>query len=649
MKRRKDCYFGLHFDFHANKESKNIGQNFSKEILSRIIEEVKPDFIQCDTKGHPGYCDYPSKIGTPAPGLTKDLIKEWKDVCSKYDVPLFSHYSGMFDMKVCQDHPEWARVDERGNKNEWFLSPFSPYADEILIPMLDELASNYGINGAWIDGECWATLADFSPKAKGLYKKQTGKEFDEHDLKPYLSFCRDGFKDYVKHYCNLIKNKHPDFDITSNWMNTAWLPDDIAYTDFISGDLSPTNSVDSARFDGRVMAMFSRPWDIMSWGISFPIHYMKSALTLKQEASIILSLGGGFQLYNMQDPVNTVMDEWGIPMWAEVSSFVKKHEGICHHGKAIEDVGFLYSVSSYYDCLDTTFSRDCPYNFDLYGNLINVLDCGKSVSLIHEDKEIDYSKYSLICVSNSTCLKENTISKLLEYASNGGKLLLLGPATFQFFKSALNLDGVFKTNENDIVSRIISPSYALEVRKPYVSISLNGFNDVIKLETGNVGGDLKLTNPPPSITFIDEEKIAFGSIKYKKGIIGIVPIELGKTYLDDRTFELNSFMKNVLDCMGETKVQSSSRGEFDVYFARKNGKDYVHVCNLLGEHRALNVKTFDYIPPVLDAKISLISDKEIKSIRNVFDNEKINFDKNGNRYNIVIPKLDLYDIYELEY
>ncbi|HBX24856.1 MAG TPA: hypothetical protein DEF61_00975, partial [Firmicutes bacterium] len=110
---------------------------------------------------------------------------------------------------------------EKGNKNEWFLSPFSPYADEILIPMLDELASNYGINGAWIDGECWATLADFSPKAKALYKKQTGKEFDEHDLKPYLSFCRDGFKDYVKHYCNLIKNKHPDFDITSNWMNTA--------------------------------------------------------------------------------------------------------------------------------------------------------------------------------------------------------------------------------------------------------------------------------------------------------------------------------------------------------------------------------------------------------------------------------------------
>ena len=271
------------------------------------------------------------------------------------------------------------------------------------------------------------------------------------------------------------------------------------------------------------------------------------------------------------------------------------------------------------------------------------------MSLIHEDKNIDYSKYSLICVSNSTCLKENTISKLLEYASKGGKLLLLGPDTFESFKNYLNLDGTYKKDENDVVSRIISSSYALEVRKPYVSISSKGFNDVIKLETGLVGGDLKITNPPPSITFIDENKIAFGSIKYQKGIIGIVPISLGKTYLDDRTFELNSFMKNVLDNMGETKIQSSSRGQFDVYLTSKNNKEYIHVCNLLGEHRALSVKTFDYIPPVLDIKISLNSKKEIKSIKNVFSNKTINFNKKGNRYSIVIPKLDLYDIYELEY
>ena len=53
--KRKDCFFGLHFDYHANENTRDIGKNFSAETVERIVREVKPDFIQCDTKGHPGY------------------------------------------------------------------------------------------------------------------------------------------------------------------------------------------------------------------------------------------------------------------------------------------------------------------------------------------------------------------------------------------------------------------------------------------------------------------------------------------------------------------------------------------------------------------------------------------------------------------
>ena len=67
--------------------------------------------------------------------------------------------------------------------------------------------------------------------------------------------------------------------------------------------------MDSARFDGRIMQSFGRYWDIMSWGISFPVHSAKSAVQLCREAAVVLSLGGGFQIYNMQSPQRTVMDE----------------------------------------------------------------------------------------------------------------------------------------------------------------------------------------------------------------------------------------------------------------------------------------------------------------------------------------------------
>ena len=67
--KRKDCFFGLHFDFHANAETPDIGADFDESTVERIAREVKPDFIQCDTKGHPGFSSYPTKKGNPAPHI----------------------------------------------------------------------------------------------------------------------------------------------------------------------------------------------------------------------------------------------------------------------------------------------------------------------------------------------------------------------------------------------------------------------------------------------------------------------------------------------------------------------------------------------------------------------------------------------------
>lgn len=59
-------FFGLHFDFHAGSNNR-IGYRTEKEDIKAYIKAAKPDFIQCDCKGHPGYSSYPTKAGIPAP------------------------------------------------------------------------------------------------------------------------------------------------------------------------------------------------------------------------------------------------------------------------------------------------------------------------------------------------------------------------------------------------------------------------------------------------------------------------------------------------------------------------------------------------------------------------------------------------------
>ena len=52
MKKREDCFFGLHFDKHATSETKDIGITYPVDNLERLCKEIKPDYIQTDAKGY---------------------------------------------------------------------------------------------------------------------------------------------------------------------------------------------------------------------------------------------------------------------------------------------------------------------------------------------------------------------------------------------------------------------------------------------------------------------------------------------------------------------------------------------------------------------------------------------------------------------
>ena len=54
MKKRRDSFFGLHFDFHAGAESR-VAEEMRPDVIARLLDEVRPDYVQIDTKGHPGY------------------------------------------------------------------------------------------------------------------------------------------------------------------------------------------------------------------------------------------------------------------------------------------------------------------------------------------------------------------------------------------------------------------------------------------------------------------------------------------------------------------------------------------------------------------------------------------------------------------
>ena len=95
--KRADSFLGIHFDFHAGRDCDQVGKNVTPEMVGYIIDQVQPDYIQCDCKGHPGLSSYPTKVGYPAPGFVLDPLRIWRDVTASRGVALYVHYSGVLD------------------------------------------------------------------------------------------------------------------------------------------------------------------------------------------------------------------------------------------------------------------------------------------------------------------------------------------------------------------------------------------------------------------------------------------------------------------------------------------------------------------------------------------------------------------------
>jgi len=458
--RRADAFLGVHFDFHAGPDCKEVGRQTTPEMVQRILDKVHPDYIQIDCKGHPGYSSYPTKVGNPVPGFVGDPLRVWREVTRRNGVSLFMHYSGVWDAHAVATHPDWAARDAAGKPSVQATSVFSPYVDQLLLPQLRELAGEYGVDGVWVDGECWGAAVDYSDAAVRQFCETTGaKEAPRDPNDPqwhaWMAFQREAFRRYLRHYVDQLKMSHPNFQVISNWAFSDHMPEPVsANVAALSGDFSPQDSVNSARFSGRCLENQGLAWDLMSWSFNTTPRQQKTAIQLMQEAAVVLSLGGGYQAYFTQNRDGSVRIA-EMDVMAEVAQFCRKYQPFCHHSVAVPQVALLYSTAGHYHSCKALFH---PYGSDGIGvlrqALRTMLDDQAAVQIVSEHHLTGaMAKWPLIVVPGWGYLEPAFRDELAAYAKQGGRLLLIGPGPAKLFESEL-------TSQSSDSARIISVASA---------------------------------------------------------------------------------------------------------------------------------------------------------------------------------------------
>ena len=445
---RRDAFFGLHFDLHPQKADTSLGADISVDNIAVLLDRVRPDFVQYDCKGHAGYTGYPTAVGWASPGIVGDSLAVWRRVTKERGVPLFIHYSGVWDSKAVEEHPEWARVDADGRRDPNATSVFGPYADKLLIPQLQEVTSAYDLDGLWVDGDCWAVQLDYSAAALKAWHGRTGRSDPPKDRSDPLwlewkMFHREAFENYLSHWVDALHAHAPDLQITSNWMYTTFAPKPVrAGLDFLSGDYSPSLSLDRARVEARYLASTGMPWDLMAWGFDRGRDQgwsLKSGLHLQQEAAVVMMQGGGFQVYNQPTRggylVPAIIEQLG-----QVADFCRERQELSHKSRGVPQVALLLSETSLWDRMDRVFSPWGGELEPLEGALHALLELHYSVDILAEHQlQSRLDEYPLVVIADAHKLPAGFQEALLEYVRTGGKLLLLGFTSARLFEPVLGV------------------------------------------------------------------------------------------------------------------------------------------------------------------------------------------------------------------
>lgn len=644
--RRSESFLGIHFDFHAGPDCTHIGRGVTTLMIKNIIRKVHPDYIQCDCKGHPGFASYPTKVGYQAPGFDSDTLPLWRKITARHGVALFMHYSGVWDTQAVTHHPSWARVDEKGRRDKDKTSVFGPYVDKLLIPQLRELRDVYGVDGVWVDGDCWAAACDYGTQVLAAFRAATGiKSVPRSPADPHYAefaeFCREGYRRYLRHYVDALHAHDPQFQICSNWAFSAHMPEAVsANVDFLSGDYPLMDSFRAARFEARVLMQQGKPWDLMAWGFAArwkdrDFAATKTAVQLQQEAAVVVSLGGGFQTYYKQNRQGAI-DDWTMEVMGKVAHFCRARQALSHHATSVPQIALLNSTADYYRRSRGLFSPGEGQLTALRGILDAILDNQRHVDVVseHHFQTRPMSDYGLIILPECHYLTAEFRIQLLAYARAGGALLAVGPHTTRSFLSEL---GIIQTPTAATAGwHIAGGDMLAPIHSAYAPAKC--LPGVVPLGWVFPENNQRLNG-----------EIAASMKQYGCGAIAGIYLAVGDEYRHSRTTALRDFMGHVLAMVQPNPmVNVEGSHEVDVMVMRQGKMLAVHLVNSGGPHADEGVYTFDHIPPVGPLRLFIRHRGCPRQVRLEPGGRKVKFRFTRGILMVEIPRVDIHEILTLQ-
>ena len=645
----EDVFFGIHYDLHANAGDTVLGKELTVEHLRERLRRVRPEWIQCDCKGHPGWTSWPTEVGSTSPGVVKDALRAHRDVAAELGIKLGVHYSGVWDSRAIELHPEWARIDEEGRSDPNMTCRLSDYDERLMIPQMLELIDKYDIDGFWVDGENWASRPCWCERCKAEFTRRTGIRrvpvaAGEPHWDQWLAFHRDLFVEHVTRYAEAVHLRKPTCLVCSNWMYTVRQPEPVrAPVNYLSGDFDHAWGSNRAAVEGRLLDGRGMSWDLMAWGFTKtggmgqnPPWCAKTVRHLCQEVAEVVALGGAVMVY--ETPQRTGwLTGWRNENLAQVADFCRARKEVCFKSKTAPQAAALHLSSHYYAGNEPLFNYGQAVQ-PVEGALHALLETHRSTDILTEDSALErMHEYRLLVLPEQTRLSKSIVEALESVARAGRMVLLSGP---HLAKDYPELVGA--TPAGDAITEptyLLVGNVAVPVSAPWQAAAPKDGTQVLAR---------RLAGQEPTKDLTDQAVVTKRNVG--KGAIVAVHGPIFRDYYLGHYPLLRRLVGDLVDALGiDWTVTLDAPPRLEMILRKKDGKLLVNLINRgAGEMLSAQRVVVEELPAVENVVLRVRRDSRPKTVSLLPDGAPVEWSYQAGGLTVKVPRVDIHSVIVIE-
>ena len=422
-----------------------------KEQLVELIRRGRVDFLTCA-------CDffgpmlYPSQVPatSPLPEMKRDYLALYRDVAREQGIHFLAGFYGSNNYPALEVHPEWAERRPNGEPyvpgNQPGGKPHnvcinSPYADELMIPRLQEVYDRYHPDGFWFDCDNWYIHLCYCDTCRRLYREQYGLELPVEKSDPnwplFTAFRRRNFDAYIAKIGGFIHGLDPSLAYVTNWAYTFLQPEPTPETvDFLSSDIGSVRRVEMVSYLAHYLDAEPLPWDAMlsTWighggrqENPYDFWPTKSREYFAQQYAVVGAHGGRAHLWaTTQRNRDDYVAPSDIDLTASLSVFLRARDEVFQGTYPVRRVAVLHGASTFYQEGTGLYSHD-PSQHRILGAGVVLRQEHIPYQILNERYLLDnLDAYRLVILSQQTELPDELAAALRNWVHKGGKLIATG-------------------------------------------------------------------------------------------------------------------------------------------------------------------------------------------------------------------------------